>query len=121
MYKVLKPGGRLASFTIAFPDDLSEIQLERAVDLGPEFADSRPGFDEMMREAGFADGAVVDVSDGYLAVARALLEARGAEADALSELIGAEELEERQARMRRAIAALGEGVLGRYLITARKP
>jgi hypothetical protein len=111
----------LASFTIAFPDDLTDPQFDRAVELGPEFADSRPGFHEMMRQAGFANIRVEDVSNDYLAVAKALLEARGAEAEAMGELIGVEELEERQQRMRRAITALQEGVLGRYLITGRRP
>lgn len=118
--RVLKPGGRVAFLVIAIADGLGAEQLDRALDVGPEYAAAGDGYPALLAGAGFNDVALVDVSDEYRMTQQAWIQEWDTEAAAISRLIGNKEFAERQERRRRALAGTEEGLLERWLISARR-
>jgi hypothetical protein len=76
---------------------------------------------DLLRSAGFAEIAETDVTDEFLRIARALLEARGRHAIELRESEGVSEFAKEQAARRARAAAIEEGLLRRSLFVAERP
>lgn len=120
MHRVLKPGGVLSFLTITLTEGLTPEQRQRGMELGEPEDDAGPGFSVLVPEAGFVDVDIEDVTEEYSGTLQRLLYAYVDESADLIDLLGEEDFEERLARRRRYIQAVGEGLHSRYWVTARK-
>jgi len=118
--ELLKPGGRLAFYTIYIPAGLSPDVYERAKQAGPRAAGTPEGHQAMLRSAGFADVREIDVTAQYLATIRALLSSRERHARALRREAGADEYERRVSENREAASAIEARLLHRSLFIASR-
>jgi len=109
----------LSFLVIALADGLSEEETIAAVDAGPDHVVAEPGYQALMGDAGFENIEMVDVTDEYLATLEDWIREWEAESDAIERLIGIDEFNQRQKRRRRALQAGRQGLLVRYLISAR--
>jgi SAM-dependent methyltransferase len=117
--RVLKPGGRLVFLVLAAAGDLGPSERERALEVG--HVDAGPGYAVLLQQADFVEAEVTDVTDVYLTTLENWHEAYQDETQALHELIGEDDYTDRQTRRVRNMATVGEGLVGRYLVTARRP
>lgn len=117
--RVLKPGGRLVFLVIAAAVGLVAADLERALEVG--HVDAGPGYPTLVEQAGFIDAEVTEVTDVYLATLQNWYQAYQDETQALHELIGEEDYEDRQSRRVRNMATVGDGLVRRYLVSAQRP
>ncbi len=120
--RLLRPGGRIAFYTIFIPQGLSEADYRRAARAGaPSVTSRRREQPDLLRSAGFAEIAETDVTDDFLRIARALLEARDRHASELRESEGESEFTKEQAERRARVAAIDGGLLRRSLFVAERP
>lgn len=117
-HRVLKPGAPLSYFVVAVADGLSDGDTARAVEVGPAYVAAGPGYLELMHTAGFDTVDVVDVTDAYAVTLSDSIGERDVEADQLVDLLGAADFAEGQSSRRHELAAVHEGLLRRYLISA---
>jgi len=117
--RVLKRGGRIAFLVITAAPDLGAADLERALEVG--HVDAGPGYPTLLEQAGFERVGIQDVTTGYGDTLANWYQAYNEETEALTELLGAEELAQRQARRKRSLANVNAGLIHRYLVTARRP
>jgi hypothetical protein len=117
----LKPGGLLSFLVIAVADGLSVEETARALDAGPEYIAAGDDYPALTDQAGFADIETIDVTDEYRATLDVWIRAWDAESIGLEWLLGVDEFDERQARRRRALSAIAEGLVRRYLFSAERP
>ena len=118
---ILRPGGLISFLVIATPPDRPVEAGDLAPDVGPEYVEAGDGYSALMEEAEFADTEIVDVSAEYKVTLAAWIREWDAESKGLQSLVGEEEFAERQAARRRSLDAIETGLLGRYLISARRP
>ena len=110
----------MAFFVIAVADDLTPAERHRAIDAGPDHVAARDGYPEMLDAAGFDNVEFWDVTAEYRITLEAWIREWEAEAAGIIGLVGAGEFEERQGRRHRASAAVDDGLLQRWLISARR-
>ncbi len=91
-----------------------------AVAAGPPEVDTALGYPDLMAAAGFEQIAIDDVTSEYGETLLAWRQAWEADSDELAHLVGLEEFAERQGNRARAIEAVGNGLLCRYLVTATR-
>jgi cyclopropane fatty-acyl-phospholipid synthase-like methyltransferase len=120
-HRLLRPGGRLAFTTIHVADDLDARRHRQAVRAGPPQVATRRPYPELVAQAGFADVAVIDVTEDYARTQRVWLEANESRAADVRRLISDKEFAAAQADRRYAQTAIDEGLLRRSLITAARP
>ena len=118
---VLKSGAPLAFFVVAPAAGLSPCEIERTVEAGPAHVEAGPGYAVLLRQAGFADVGIVDVTDEYALTLSASIRAREVEVTQLGDLIGMDVFAEGQAGRRRELAAIHDGLLQRHLVSAARP
>jgi cyclopropane fatty-acyl-phospholipid synthase-like methyltransferase len=114
--RLLRPGGRLAFFTISSAAGLSPADRRRALAAGPPELDG-PDVSDLLRRAGFADVSEVDVTADYLVTTRAWRAARLHHRDTVRPIDPAM-YDERLAKGENAIEAIETGLLRRTLHTA---
>lgn len=114
---MLRPGGRLAFFTISVADGLSAADRRRATAAGPPSPDDAR-VSETLRRVGFSDVRDVDVTAEYLATTRAWLAARTRHRASVRP-VDPEVFDSRVAQGLAAAAAIEDGLLRRTLHTAR--
>jgi hypothetical protein len=119
--EVLKPGGRLAFYTIYIPAGLPPDVYRRAKHAEPGAAGSREDHQSMLESAGFQEIREIDVTPQYLATIRAVLASRQRHERALRREAGDAEFERRVTENCNAAAAVEEGLLHRSLFLARRP
>jgi hypothetical protein len=118
---VLRPGGRIAFYTIAVARGLSAEDHRRAVCCGPPAVGTRSNYLSLLRSAGFVELDEVDVTAAYLDTARAWLR-YGQEFEAgLAALEPPGAFADKLARRRDAIALIEAGHLRRSLLLATRP
>lgn len=117
--RLLRPGGRLAFFTISIAGGLSASDHRRAAAAGPPSPDG-PRVSELLERAGFADIREVDVTGEFLITARAWLAARLRHRETVRPL-DPKIYDDRLGHGEASIAAIGDGLLRRTLHMARKP
>jgi hypothetical protein len=120
---VLRPGGRLAFYTIAVAPGLPADDHRRAVRCGPPAVGTRSDYLSLLRSAGFVELDEVDVTADYLETARGWLR-HGQEFEAgLAALDTPGAFADKLARRREAIAMIEAGHLRRslFLATRRNP
>ena len=115
--RVLKPGAPLAFFVVTVADGVSA----RDIEAGPEYVDAEPGYPLLMTAAGFDNLELVEVTNEYVTTLSNSIRARDAESAELEDLLGADEFAEGQSSRRQELAAVHDGLLVRYLISAVRP
>ncbi len=119
---MLRPGGRLAFYTIFIPPGLSEAAYRRARETGPSgVASRRRAQPELLRSAGFVRVSEIKLTFEFLHIARAWLEARERHAAELRQSEGESQFEQKQAEDRREVEAIEAGLLRRSLFVAQRP
>ena len=119
--RLLRPGGRLAFYTIFIPSGLPEAEYRRVVSLGdPPEVVSRASTSELLRSAGFVDFEEIDVTDEFLRTARGWYEAREGYASEMRELEGEAEFAESQASRKGRLEFIKTGLLRRSLFVAQR-
>ncbi len=120
--RVLKPGGRIAFFTIFIPSGLSPADYRRAVRIGsPGVASWGRQQADLLRTAGFTDIEELDCTDEYLRITRAWLAARQRHQHDLAQAEGAQAVRDRIKRGRASVVAIESGLLRRGIFLARRP
>lgn len=118
---MLRPGGRLAFYTIFIASGLTEAEYRRVLSLeDPPEVVSRAGPPELLRSAGFADFEEIDVTDEYVRTARGWYEARERYASELRESEGEAEFADSQASRKQRLELIGGGLLRRSLFVAQR-
>ena len=117
--RLLRPGGRLAFFTISIARDLSAADRRRATAAGPPSPDG-PYLSETLDRVGFTDVREVDVTADYLTTTRAWLTARLRHRNTVRPL-DPEMYDGRLNQGKASTAAIEDGLLRRSLHIARVP
>ncbi len=120
-HRVLKPGGRIAGYTIHTPDGLSRGDKQRAAELGPSEVGAAAPLEDLARSAGLSVMLQEDVTAGFRATCDAIIQARTQLEDALCVEEGHEVYEEEQQKKRSMLGGIDEGLLFRSLLVAVKP
>ena len=117
---MLRPGGSTGFYTIHASPGLDESQRRIAHRSGPwaVAAVHQPG--ELLRRAGYVDVCEFDVTDEFRTTARLWIEHSDAHRDALIELQGEADFENRQHERRVQLQAVEDGVLRRSLIVGKR-
>ncbi len=119
---MLRPGGRLAFYTIFIPQGLSEADYRRAARArGPGITSWRRQQSDLLQAARFADIEELDLTDEFLRVARAWLAARTRLAAELREAEGETDFDQRLRESRAGVRAIEAGLLRRALFVAKRP
>jgi hypothetical protein len=119
--QLLRPGGRTAFLTIYPTPGLTLRLRRRAHRDGPVAVASHVPNRELLERAGFVDVDETDGTEEFASVAEAWVDQCDAHCDALADLLGADELEQRQNERRIQLRAVHEGLLRRSLLVARRP
>jgi len=119
--RALRPGGRLAFYTIFIPPGLSEPDYRRARRSGPSAVTSgRREHRELLDAAGFVQVSETDLTDAFLKTTLAWYRARERRAVELSEAEGEAAFSERQNDSRGQARAIEAGLLRRSLFVAER-
>lgn len=116
--RLLRPGGRLAFFSIFVAPDLPPAQHRLAAGAGPD-ATVGPPIAGLLERARFTDVVERDLTEEYAASARAWLAARLRHRAELRPL-DPESYDQRIGRNRGAIPVIEQGLLRRALYLARR-
>ena len=117
---MLKPGGRIAYYNIFVSEELSPEQRRNIGKLTPAGLYTRAQQQGLLRTAGFVPIEQTDVTDEFLRVQRALLEANERHAKSLGRALGKAQFEERQEGRRRTLRGVEAGVIRRALFVAER-
>jgi SAM-dependent methyltransferase len=120
-WRVLRPGGRIAFYTIIIARGLSTRDHRRAVCCGPPAVGTRSDYLDLLRSAGFVELDEVDVTAAYRDTARAWLRHRQEFEAGLAALEPPGAFAAKLARRRAAIALIDAGHLRRSLLLATRP
>lgn len=118
---MLRPGGRIAFYSIFVPPGLSDRDHRRGLRSGPPAVATSSDYRSLLRSAGFAELGEIDVTGAYLDTARGWVR-HGQESEtelAAGEPPGA--FADKLARRRAAIAAIEAGQLQRSLFLGTRP
>ena len=118
--RLLRPGGRTAFFTIHPTPGLSLRLRRRAHRDGPVAVASHLSRRELLERAGFVDVEETDCTAEFVKVARAWVDHCEDQHDALAEVLGADEFEQRQTERRVQLQAVRDGLLRRSLLVATR-
>lgn len=118
--RLLRPGGRIAYFTIFTTPGLSKRDHRRAVRLGPRAVASRRGQAELLEAAGLVEVVETDVTAVFLETARRWVNYASKFEGDLRSTLGDTLFDEQQAARRAMIAAIEEGLLSRALFEGTK-
>ena len=108
----------MSFLVITVAGGLSIEETDRALNVGPEHIAAGDGYRSLIEAASFDVVDIVDVTDEYLLTQEAWIQGRDAESVELERLLGVEKFIEKQSREREALAAIRDGLMRRYLISA---
>jgi hypothetical protein len=118
--RLLRPGGRIAYFTIFTTPGLSKRDHRRAVRLGPRAVASRREQAELLEAAGLVEVVATDVTTDFLETARRWVNYASKFEGDLRSTLGDTLFDEQQTDRRAMIAAIEEGLLSRALFEGTK-
>lgn len=121
MRRALRPGGRIAFFTIEFPRALAPAGRDALREVTPRATWARSPYDRMLAAAGYVDIGERDVSAEYAATASAWVRETLPHLREIGEIDGHEATAERVASWKAAAEAVTRGELSRTLYWARRP
>jgi hypothetical protein len=104
---------------ISLTPSLADSERRTAIASGPTFVDSSDDYAVLLDRSGWRLQERTDLTAEFLESMRADLEGMQARADALAEVLGADEFTERMKRRQVTITAVGAGLLRRELYVAR--
>ena len=110
----------MAFYTIYVTPGLPHAARRQALKAGPSSVYSRAEQQALLRSAGFVGVEETDVTDEYLRIARAWLEANEKHTALVRQSEGEAEFAERQAERRLQIKAIEDGLLRRSLFVAEQ-
>ncbi len=120
--RLLRPGGRLAFYTIFATPGLSEVDYRRARRSGPNHLSTRRvDHEQLIASAGLRLLAVRDLTSQFLRTARAWYDGRRQFEAELRRSEGDAVFEERQRDGIAQIRAIEDGLLRRSLFVATRP
>jgi cyclopropane fatty-acyl-phospholipid synthase-like methyltransferase len=119
-HRVLKPGGRIAYYTIYVVPDLSEAEYRQAIQFWPSAGTARREPAEMLASAGFVDVNETDVTKQYRTTTRAWLNGRRRHYDDLAQALGATALDQKIGENEFMLKFAKDGLVRRSLLTARR-
>ena len=120
-YRLLRPAGRVAFYTIFIPSGLSQAEYRRAARAGPSAVTSHGRQQpDLLRSAGFTGVRETDVTEAFLRATRAWHEARARYAGQLSQAEGEASFRERKRDYRLQARAIEAGLLRRSLFVAER-
>ena len=119
--RLLRPGGRTTLFTIHPTPGLDARRRRQAHRDGPVAVASHLPNRELLERAGFVDIQETDCTAEFATVARAWTDQHHRHHDALAELLGADEIDQRQQDRRAQQHAIEDGLLQRTLLVATRP
>ncbi len=111
----------MAFYTIFISSGLSDKDYRRAARSRSCVTSWRREHPELLSAAGFSNVEEIDVTDEYLRVTQAWLDARERHADELAEVEGEVDFAGRITENRASVAALRDGLLRRSLFVAQRP
>jgi len=118
---VLRPGGRIAFYTIHASPGLPEREYQRVLRVrSPGLGTFRRDHSDLLASAGFALVLETDVTAEFLRIAKGWLEGRERYSDQLRAVEGEAEFAAGQAERQRSVEAIAEGLLRRSLFVAEK-
>ena len=117
---MLRHGGIMAFTAIEPASRLSPAERRHVAAVGPTNVLLRTSYPSLLRSAGFVDVLVDDVTAAYRSTLAAWYEETLRRADAVADLVGPDEFEERQHRRAGALAAIDAGSLRRSRYIARR-
>ena len=113
--RVARPGARMVFTVIAPTPSLSESDLRIAIASGPPCVDTPDDYAALLDQSGWCVRERVDLTADFLQSMRNHVEGMQSRAQALTEVFGSDELDERMKRRQATIAAVGAGLLRREL------
>lgn len=116
--RLLRPAGRTAFFTIHPALGLDARRRRRAHRDGPVAVASHLPNRELLERAGFVDIEETDCTADFATVARSWIDQYDRHHDALAEVLGAAEVDQRQQDRRAQLHAIEDGLLRRSLLIA---
>jgi hypothetical protein len=117
---VLKPGGRLAFFTIHMATGLTKREQGRARRAGPPALATRRPYPQLLAAAGFTSVEAHDMSDEFTKTAASWFESRSRYEAELRATEGETEYLDCTRERRLLLAAARDGLLKRTLFTAER-
>jgi hypothetical protein len=120
-WRVLRPGGRTAFFTIHPAAGLTVGQRRRASRDGPPAVAAARPHRQLLEAAGFTQVTETDCTAEFAAASRSWIHQWEANHAEIVALLGEPAVVERQAERRAQLRATEDGILARSLFTARRP
>jgi SAM-dependent methyltransferase len=120
-YRLLRPAGRTAFFTIHSAAGVNPASRRRAFRDGPVAVATPRPYREVLESAGFTEVCETDRTEEFATVARGWIEQWDDHRADLVSAFGEQVFEERQADQRADLRAIADGVLSRSLFTAVRP
>jgi hypothetical protein len=120
-WRILRPGGRTAFFTIHPAAGLTARQRRRASRDGPPAVTIARPHRHLLEAAGFTQITATDFTTQFAAVSRAWIHQWEENHDHLVALLGEPAVAQRQADRRAQLRAAEDGILARTLFTALRP
>lgn len=118
--RTLKPGGRIAFFTIQPQPDLDRRRRRKANRVGPPAVAVPTSYESLLRSAGFLEIVAVDVTGEYRACQRRWMDAMARYEGPLRDSMGDEMYDERAAKRGQTLSAIDAGVLSRFRYSATR-
>lgn len=119
-HRVLKPGGRIAYYTIYVAPDLSAADYRRIMKFWPAAATGKRSLSEMLESAGFTDVHETDVTRQYRVTSRRWVEGRRRRFDGLKQAMGEATLKDKIEEGEAILGSIKDGLLRRALLTAKR-
>ncbi len=117
--RVSRTGAKMVFTAIALAPSLTGTERQIAIESGPPFVELPDDYAVLLDQSGWCLQERADLTAAFLQSMRAHREGMQVRADALSELLGLDELTERMKRRQATIAAADAGLLRRELFVAR--
>ncbi len=119
-HRVLKPGGRIAYYTIYVAPDLSAADYRRIMKFWPQAGTRKRSPSEMLESAGFVDVRETDVTKQYRTTSQVWLEGRQSRYDQLAQAMGEDTLKGKIEEGKAILELIKDGLLRRSLLTGRR-
>jgi ubiquinone/menaquinone biosynthesis C-methylase UbiE len=117
--RVARDGSGMVFTIQAIAPSLSDAERRIAMECGPTFVDTEVDYAVLLVQSGWCLQERDDLTAGFLQAMRTELNGMQARADALAQVFGQDEFNERVKRQQAAIAAIDAGFLRRELFVAR--
>jgi ubiquinone/menaquinone biosynthesis C-methylase UbiE len=116
--RVARTGTRMAFSVIAPAASLSAAERQIAIESGPQFVDLDGDYASLLDQSGWRVLERINVTEEFAQSIRISLAGMSARAEALTKVLGADELSERVTRRQATLAAIDRGLLKREIFAA---